>query len=75
MIYKITPLSSGFMLASIIGFMVSSKYIYPQSTSFGFSFSMMFILMFIAALISMTLAPIDAELDIKREKKRVIKNP
>jgi len=63
------------MLASIIGFMISYKYIYPRSASFGFSFSMLFILMFIAALISMTLAPIEAELDVRKEKKRVVKNP
>jgi len=73
MLYKITPLSSSFMLASIVGFMISTKYVYQKSASFGFTFSLFFVLMFIASMISMTLAPIEAEHDIKVENFRKVK--
>jgi formate hydrogenlyase subunit 3/multisubunit Na+/H+ antiporter MnhD subunit len=73
MFYRVVPLSSGFMLTSIVGAMVSAIYVYPKSSSFGFAFFLFFVLMFIAALVSMTLAPIDAEFDVKKEKNRKVK--
>jgi ABC-type polysaccharide/polyol phosphate export permease len=73
MFYKVVPLSSGFMLTSIVGAIISAMYVYPKSASFGFAFFLFFVLMFIAALVSMTLAPIEAEFDVKKEKNRKIK--
>lgn len=73
MFYRIVPLSSGFMLTSILGAIISAMYVYPRTASFGFTFFLFFTLMFIASLISMTLAPIEAEFDVKKERNRRIK--
>lgn len=73
MFYKVVPLSAGFMLTSILGAMISAKYVYANSPSFGFTFFLFFTIMFIASLVSMTLAPLDAEFDVKREKNRRVK--
>lgn len=73
MFYRIVPLSSGFMLTSILGAIISAMYVYPRTASFGFTFFLFFTIMFIASLISMTLAPIEAEFDIKKERNRRIK--
>jgi hypothetical protein len=70
MIYKVVPLSSGFMLTSIVGAIISAVYVYDKNPKFGFAFFLFFMLMFIASIISMTFAPIEAEFDIKKEKGR-----
>lgn len=58
---NIAPLSGSFMLTSILGFLISAFYVYPQSSPWGFTFMTTFFLMFISSLISMTYAP---ELDL-----------
>ncbi len=55
------PLKSSFMLASIIGFFISTYWLYPQSTNYGITFMILFTAMFIASLISMTKAPVIKE--------------
>ena len=55
---KVAPLSSGFMVASIVGFLVSVMLVYKSSQKFGFAFALVFALMFIASIISMTYAPV-----------------
>lgn len=50
------PLSSGFMLISIIGFLVSVFMVMGWSESWGFTFALVFTLMFIASFVSMTKA-------------------
>ena len=55
---KIAPLSGGFMLTSIVGFIISAVYLYPRSATWGFAFVLLFILMFVASLISMTYSPV-----------------
>lgn len=55
---KYAPLSGGFMIASIVGFFVSSIYIAGLSLNWGFALSIVFVLMFIASIISMTKAPV-----------------
>lgn len=58
------PLSAGFMLTSIIGFLVSIWLIMDLSTSWGFTFAFFFVIMFLASLISMTKAePIPEHMD------------
>ena len=54
---KIVPLSSGFMLTSILGIIISIFYIFQRYPKWGFTFVLFFILTFIASLISMTYAP------------------
>lgn len=55
--YNIVPLSAGFMITSIVGFIVSVIFIYPRTSRWGFAFTLFFALMFIAAMVSLTYAP------------------
>lgn len=80
------PLSTGFMLTSIIGFFISLLVIYPVSASFGFAFMLVFLVLFIASVVSMTKAevstrntlylhrmPVHVEKHIARVKKHIRK--
>ena len=70
----ITPLSSSFMLTSIIGFLLSAFWVptlpYESAVDFAFAFGLVFTLMFIASLISMTYSPFSEHLQID-EKRRI----
>ena len=68
--FNIAPLSGGYMLTSIIGFLVSAFYVMPSSVTWGFTFVLFFTLMFVASLISMTYAPSDWPLKMERKKIR-----
>jgi formate hydrogenlyase subunit 3/multisubunit Na+/H+ antiporter MnhD subunit len=57
--FNIAPLSSAFMLTSIVGALISAFYIMPSSEKWGFTMVLFFTLMFVASLISMTYAPTD----------------
>ncbi|MBS3135742.1 hypothetical protein J4401_02170 [Candidatus Woesearchaeota archaeon] len=72
MLYKVVHLSSGFMLTSLVGAIISVFYVYPKSRSFGFAFLLFFVLMLVAALISMAYAPIESHFDVKKERKKII---
>ncbi len=61
---NIAPLSGGYMLTSIVGFLISAFYVMPQSRTWGFTLVIFFSLMFVASLISMTYAP--SEWPLKR---------
>ncbi|MBW2983605.1 hypothetical protein KY361_00645 [Candidatus Woesearchaeota archaeon] len=63
---NVVPLSSGFMLTAIVGFLISIVYVYPRNSTWGFTFVLFFILMFVASLISMTYAPAEGQLEIRR---------
>ena len=66
---NVAPLSGGYMLTSIVGFLISAFYILPNSSTWGFTFVLFFTLMFVASLISMTYAPSDwpLKMDLKRK--------
>ena len=72
------PLSGSFMVTSILGFIISGYWVYPQSLRYGFSFMLIFALMFVASLVSMTKAPIKWLMvkfywvNIRREKKEIV---
>ncbi len=70
--FKVAPLSSGYMLTSMFGFIASLMVIMPMSRPWGLAFALIFALMFIASVISMTHAPSLAALEItyKRKKKK-----
>jgi len=70
-----TPLKGSFMLASILGFLVSVFYIYPKSNSFGFAFALVFLIMFIASMLSMTFSDTGGELQIDTKRVTAIKGP
>ena len=65
--FNVAPLSGGFMLTSIVGFLISAFYVLPQSAKWGFTFVLFFALMFVASLISMTYSP--GEWQLKSGKK------
>ncbi len=50
------PLSAGFMITSILGFLISIMFIMDLSSTWGFTFTFMFLIMFFASIISMTKA-------------------
>lgn len=56
---KIAPLSAGFTLTSMLGFLVTVLYVYPVSPTWGFTFAIIFVIMFIASFISITNAPVN----------------
>ena len=55
---KYAPLSGGFMIASIVGFFISTIYLMELSLNWGIALAMIFIIMLIASIISMTKAPV-----------------
>lgn len=54
---KYAHLSAGFMLTSIIGFLVSVFFVVKLSETWGFTFMLFFAIMFVASMISITKAP------------------
>ncbi|MFT4297600.1 MAG: hypothetical protein ACMXX5_00225 [Candidatus Woesearchaeota archaeon] len=73
----VTPLSSSFMLTSILGFLTSVFFIptldpvqFPNRLDYAFAFGLVFILMFIASLISMSYSDDIEHLHID-EKRRI----
>ena len=62
---KVAPLSGGYMITSMAGFLVSAYFVLPRSASWGAAFLLFFALMFVASLISMTYAPTDSQLKLK----------
>ena len=55
---KIAPLSGGFMITSIVGFIASLMFVYKVSAAWGMAFMIFFVIMFVASIISMTRAPL-----------------
>jgi len=51
---KVVPLSSSFMLTSILGFLISVFFVMQISISWGFTFALVFVIMFIASIINMS---------------------
>lgn len=54
---KYAHLSAGFMLTSILGFLISAFFVNGLSETWGFTFMLFFSIMFVASMISMTKAP------------------
>lgn len=67
--YHIVPLSGGFMLTSIVGFLISVFYVYPNNNSWGFTLTLFFVIMFVASMVSMTYAP--SEWSFNRKNKNL----
>jgi len=66
--FNIAPLSGGYTITSMVGFLISAFYILPISRKWGFTFVLFFTLMFIAAVISMTYSSSDWPLKMDRKK-------
>jgi Mn2+/Fe2+ NRAMP family transporter len=59
------PLSSGFMLLSIVGFLISTFYIVKLSETWAFTLSLVFVIMFLASIITMSKAAAEIETGLK----------
>ena len=66
---NVAPLKSGFMITSMVGFIISAIYVFPQNNAWGFTFAIFFTLMFVASMISMTYGPDEAMLHVGHRKK------
>jgi len=62
MAFRPAPLTTGFFLASIIGFLFSVVYLSQISLPLASAFTVVFICMFIASMISMARATPDTQL-------------
>lgn len=67
--FKVAPLSGGFMITAMLGFLISAIYIFPRSNPWGLAFSILFAIMFVAAMISTTYAPIEAEWELEKRHR------
>jgi hypothetical protein len=63
---KYAHLSAGFMLTSIVGFLISVFFLWKISLSWGFTFAVFFGIMFVASIISMTKADFTSD-DMQQE--------
>ena len=68
MLQNVAPLKGGFMITSMVGFLISSIYVYDASPRWGFTFALFFTLMFVASLISMTYGPDEAMLHVGQKR-------
>jgi len=66
---KFTPLSGGYMISTMLGFLISVVYVWKLSPSWGLAFAIAFAVMFIASLLSMTYADPDSFVDLETTKK------
>ena len=62
--WKVAPLKSSFMLASILGLLITSIYTFYGriSTDWGFTLALVFAIMLVASMISMRNAPIEDQI-------------
>lgn len=58
---NIAPLSGGFMLSALVGFLVSVFYLYGVSKPWGFTLAFFSVILFIASMLSMTYGPDDVD--------------
>ena len=68
MLKNVAPLSGGYMITSIMGFLISAIYVYDISNRWGLTFAIFFTLMFVASMISMTYGPDEAMYHVGHKK-------
>jgi len=71
MLRNVAPLKGGYMITSILGFIISAMYVFPRSERWGFTFVIFFTLMFVASMISMTYGPDEAMYHIGHKRQFV----
>lgn len=62
------PLSSGFMITSLVGFMISTLWVWSKNMDWGFTLTFFFGLMIIASVYNFTHAEGEDHLDIHNSK-------
>ena len=65
---SVAHLSGGYMITSMVGFIISAYYVFGISNTWGLTFMMFFVLMFVASLISMTYGPDSAMKHVGQKK-------
>jgi len=70
---NVAPLKGGYMITSMVGFIISAIYVYDLNNTWGLTFSIFFFLMFVASMISMTYGPDEAMLQVKHGKSNISK--
>ena len=66
---NVAPLSGGYMITSMVGFIISAYYVYDISNRWGLTFLIFFTLMFVASMISMTYGPDEAVMHVGHKKQ------
>ena len=56
--FKYAPLKGSFMVFGIVGFLVSTYLVYPESQNFGTALMLIFTAMFVASLVAMHKGPV-----------------
>ena len=64
---NVAPLKGGYMITSMVGFIISALYVFPRSYTWGLTLTIFFTLMFVASLISMTYGPDEAMLPVGKK--------
>lgn len=72
--YKIAPLKSSFMLASILIFFIAVYLIKNISYQWAWAIGFLAVIMFTSSLISMTYAPVPDAIMVRNEQKIKVKN-
>lgn len=62
---NVAPLPGTFMIASIVGILVSYMFVLKRSFNFGIAFILIFAIMFIASFVSMTRSPVSEKTKVK----------
>jgi len=66
---KVAPLTSSFLAASMLGFLISVYYVWKVNETWGFTFAILFAYMFIASMISMRRGMPDGQLKGRPKKE------
>jgi hypothetical protein len=65
---RAAPLNTGFLMISMIGFLISALYIPKFSMTWAFAFGLLFTLMFVASMIAMVHGTPDEQLSPRPRK-------
>lgn len=66
---SVAPLNTSFMVAAMVGFLVSVLYVPKFSVNWAFAFGLVFVCMFVASLISMVSGPEEEQLRPRPKRK------
>ena len=71
MAFKAAPLSSSFLVAALIGLIISIFWIPQYAVDWAYAFGLVFLMMIVASFISMTKATPDSQLGPRMRRKKV----
>lgn len=71
MAFKAAPISTSFLVAALVGIILSIFWIPQYSASWAFAFGLLFLMMIVAAFISMTKATPDSQLGPRMRRKKI----